>query len=87
MKRDPVSNLMPPELIALTRFCQAALIMLNARMFTLLGMVMCAGAFAWVLLDPHWIRFAGACAFAALVYLPVLSMERARVKQESNHEG
>ncbi len=86
MKRDPVSALMPPELIALARFCQAALIMLNARMFTLLGMLLCAGLFAWTMLDPHWIRFAGACAFAVLVYIPVQRMEDNRIKQEASHE-
>lgn len=85
MKRDPVSNLMPPELLALTRFCQAALIMLNARMFTLLGMCLCAALFGWTMLDPHWIRFAGACAFAGLVYLPALRMEVNRIKQENDN--
>ncbi len=84
MKRDAVENLVPPQIIALARFCQAALIILNARLMMLLAMLLAAGLFAWTMADPHWIRFAGACAFALLVFLPAYTLESKRRKEESN---
>ncbi len=87
MKRDSVQNLLPPELVALARVCQALMTVLNARLFTLLGMLLCAGAFGYVLWQPDWIRFAGACAFAALVYLPIVRIENGRIVQQENDNG
>lgn len=84
MKRDAIEAMLPPEIIMLTRFCRAALIILNARLMMLLAMLLAAGMFAWTLADPHWIRFAGACAFALMVFLPAYALESKRRKEESN---
>ncbi len=77
-----VTQLLPAELIALARFCQAALTIINARLFTLLGLLLTAVAFAWVLVDPDWIRFSAACAFALLGFWPVQRMEQTRINQQ-----
>ncbi len=77
---------MPAELMVIARVASAALTILNARLFTLLGMLLCAAAFGYVLWQPDWIRFAGACAFAALVYLPIVKLESNRINQEKNDE-
>lgn len=82
MKTDPVTNLMPVELVALARFCKAAMLVLNARLFTLLGMALCACAFGWVMWMPDWTRFASAVAFALLVFWPLQRMETQRVAQQ-----
>ncbi len=87
MKRE-IENLMPQELVAVARISQALLIVLNARLFTLLGMALSAALFGWVMWQPDWIRFAGACAFAALVFLPIhrLEQRRQQAAQEATNE-
>lgn len=75
MKREPIANLRPQELINLAKFCQAALIILNARALTLLSMLLSAAAFGYVLWQPDWIRAFGACAFALLVFWPLQRAE------------
>ena len=85
MKRDPVTSLMPPQIVALARFSQAALIMLNARMFGATALICSAAAFAYVLYAPDDIRLAGACAFALLVLWPCLRLETQR--RESQPQG
>jgi len=80
--KNEIKNLLPEELIRLARFCQAALLLLNARMFTLLGMLLSACLFGWVLWQPDWIRFAGAVAFAILVFMPLQRMENQRVVKQ-----
>lgn len=81
MKND-IKNLVPQEVIFLARFCQNAMLILNARLFTLLGMLLCAMAFGWVMWLPDWTRFAAACAFAVIVYLPAQRMESRRIVQQ-----
>lgn len=73
---------MPAELVALSRFCQAALVILNARLFTLLGTMLSACAFGWVMWIPDWTRFAAAVGFALLVFLPLQRMEARRIAQQ-----
>lgn len=80
--RNEIERLVPAELMAVARVAQALLIVLNARLFTLLGMGLCAALFGWVLWQPDWIRFAGACAFAILCYLPAQRMEQRRIENE-----
>ncbi len=85
--RNEIENLLPQELVAVARISQALLIVLNARLFTLLGMALSASLFGWVMWQPDWIRFAGACAFAVIVYLPVQRLEHNRNKaQEQANE-
>ncbi len=85
MKRESAQNLVPEEVIIVARVAKAMLAVINARMFTLLGMILSACAFGYVLWQPDWIRFAAACAFAALVYLPIIRIEQR--KQENENEG
>lgn len=85
--KNEIRNLMPAELIALARFCQAALLALNARLFTLLALVLDFVLFGFAALDPHWIRFACACAFAVLVFIPVQRMEADRIVKTQGDEN
>lgn len=85
--KNETANLMPAHVIALARFSQAALVALNARLFTLVAMLLAFGLFAWSALDPHWIRFATACAFAVLVFYPVHRMEQNKVVNEGGENG
>lgn len=78
MKPEKINNLRPQELIVLVKFCQAAFLILNARMFTLLGMSLSGAAFGYVLYQPDWIRVFAACAFAMLVFWPLQRMESAK---------
>lgn len=82
MEPKKVTPIRPPELVALTRFVQASFLILNARVFTLTALFMCAAAFAYVLYRPDWIRFAGACAFAAMVFLPCIRLESQSTKPQ-----
>lgn len=84
--KNEIANLMPKELMMLVRFCNAALIILNARLFTLLGAVMSFILFGWVLWQPDWIRFAGACAFALFCFLPLQRMEARKEITGEQHE-
>ena len=79
--KNEIKNLMPRELMALARFCQAALIALNARMFTLLGTLLSACAFGWTMWQPDWTRFASAVAFALLIFWPLQRMEANRATE------
>ena len=85
--KNEIKNLMPYELMALARFCQAALILLNARMFTLLTTLLSACLFGWVLWQPDWIRFAAACAFALLVGVPLQRMEAQRIVKTEGEQN
>lgn len=83
MQRE-TGKLIPQELVALATVCKALLVIVNARLFTLLGMLLCAAAFGYVLWQPDWIRAFAACAFACLVYWPLVRME---VKRTAQPEG
>lgn len=76
--KNEMQHLMPKEMVALARFCQAAMLILNARLFTLVGLLLCAAAFGYVLWQPDAVRLAGACAFALLVFWPLQRMEARR---------
>lgn len=82
--KDETQHLIPEELMFLARFCREALVILNARLFTLLGTLLAAAMFGWVLWQPDWIRFAGACAFALLVFWPLQRMEYRRIAKEAS---
>jgi hypothetical protein len=82
MKMDRITNLLPAEMMGLARFCGAAMTIINARLFTLLGALLAWALFGWVLWQPDWIRFAGACAFALMVFLPLQRMEHRRIIKE-----
>lgn len=73
-----------PEILAVIRFAQVLLRVVSERLLLILGMVICAVLFGWVMLAPDWIRVAGACAFAILVYLPIVRQDRA---QQQRKEG
>lgn len=87
--KNEMKNLVPRELIALVNFCQAAMLILNARLFTLLGLLLCAGAFGYALWVPDYTRTITAVAFAVIVYLPLLRMEARReiVTKQGDENG
>lgn len=86
--KNEMKNLMPQEMVAIARITQALMVILNARLFTLLGMALCASGFGWVLWQPDWIRAFAACAFAVLVYWPLVRMEAQRhAKTEGETNG
>lgn len=74
--RNDLPGLGAAQVIALAAFARAAMMVLTARILTLLSMLLSAGGFAWVLVDPHVIRLAAACAFALLVFWPCQRLER-----------
>lgn len=85
--KNELKNLLPQELMIVARVAQAMLITINARLFTLAGMAACAMLFGWVMWQPDWIRAFGACAFAVLVYWPLVRMEAKRIAQTNEaHE-
>lgn len=57
------------------------MMVLNARVFTLLGLLLSAAAFGYVLYQPDWVRAFAACAFALLVFWPLQRMEAQRHQQ------
>ncbi len=84
--KNELSKMVPQELVMLAHVAQGLLIILNARLFTLLGMFLCASAFGWVLWQPDWIRAFAACAFAMIVYWPVVRMEAKRIAATTEGE-
>lgn len=84
--KNELEHLVPRELVALAGACRRLVLILNARVFTFLTMMLCAGAFAWVLYDPNWIRFGAACAFAVLVFWPAYRLENAKREREDHGE-
>ena len=78
--------MMPAQVIALARFSQAALTVLNARLFTLVGMLLAAAGFGYVLYQPDWIRAFAACAFAVLVFWPLQRLEVQRLAKKENDD-
>ncbi len=76
--KNEIDRLVPMQVVALAKFCRAAMLILNARLFTLVGLIFCAVGFGWVMWQPDWVRFAGACAFALLVFWPLQRMEARR---------
>lgn len=73
------------EIQALVQFAHVGIRVVNERLLTLLGMIICAALFAVVMWQPDWVRLAAAGAFAVLVYLPLLRHEQQK-KQEPKGE-
>lgn len=73
-----MNKMMAPEIEAVIRFAQAGLLALTDRVLTVLSLLGTMSLFAWVMWEPHWIRFAGACAFALLVLWPLMRHEAAK---------
>ena len=85
--KNELQNLVPREIVMLANFCRAAMLILNARLFTLAGLCMAFILFGWVMLTPDWIRFAGACAFSLGVFWPLQRMEaRREISTGGNYE-
>lgn len=78
MKND-VESLSAAQILALARFCREAMVVINARLFTLFGLLLCAGAFGFAIWQPEYPRIVAACAFAVLVFWPLQRMEAKRL--------
>lgn len=76
--KNEMHTIGPAQMIALGRAVHAGLMILNARLFTLLALACSAAMFTWVIYAPDPLRLATAAAFAILVYLPVLRLETQR---------
>ncbi len=79
MNREELKNLVPQEVVILANVAHSLMLVLNARLFTLLGMSFCAAAFGWVMWQPDWIRAFAACAFTVLCFWPLARMEANRI--------
>lgn len=86
--KNEMEKLVPQELMMLARFCQAAMLILNARMFTMLGLLMAFSMFAWAAWKSDYVAVVAACAFSLLVFLPLQRMELRReiITKGSNDE-
>lgn len=73
-----MQNMRSAELDAVIRFAQAGLTALTDRVLTLLSLAGSVAMFGYLMLEPTWIRFAGACAFAVLVQYPLMRHEAAK---------
>lgn len=73
-----MNKMQAPEVEAVIRFAQAGLLALTDRVMTLLSLGGCIVLFGWLMHEPDWIRFAGACAFSLLVFYPLMRLEAAK---------
>lgn len=73
--KNEMQNLVPQELMVLVRFCKAAMLILNARLFTMTAMFMAFGLFAWGAWKSDYVSVVAACAFSLFIYLPAQRME------------
>lgn len=71
----------PQEIQMLVNVSQALMTIAGERALSLLGMIICASLFGWVLYAPDLIRLAAASLFSVLVYLPVARREQAKAPQ------
>jgi len=77
-----MNKMQAPEVEAVIRFAQAGLLALTDRVFTLVSLLGTTTLFGWVMLEPNWIRLAGACAFALLVLWPLMRHEAAKKESQ-----
>lgn len=73
----------PSEIQALVTFAQVGLRLVSERLLSLVGMVICAVLFGWVMWSPDLTRLAGASLFALIVYLPLVRYEREKQKEQT----
>ncbi len=76
--RNEIESLAPAQLIVLVQFCKAAMLILNARMFTLGGLLMAFGLFGYAAWRAEYASLLAAAAFALMVFLPLQRMEARR---------
>lgn len=73
-----MKTMQAPEIEAVIQFARTGLLALTDRVLTFLSLLGTMALFGWVMLEPNWIRFAGACAFALLVLWPLMRHEAAK---------
>lgn len=84
--KDESKYLQPFDVARLAAFSRLALTALNARMLTLGAFLSATALFSWVLWQPDWLRFAGACAYALLVLWPLQRADMARIAAAEQRE-
>lgn len=72
----------PPEVEAVIAFARQAMVALSERVLTLLGLLGTCAMFTYAMLNPDWLRFGGACAFAMLVFWPLMRLEAAKKEKQ-----
>lgn len=70
-----MDNMRPAEVEAVIRFARAGLSALSERSLTWAGLFLSAALFAYAAWEATWIQAAAACAFAVLVYWPLVRLE------------
>lgn len=73
-----MSDMRPAEVDAVIRFAQIGLRTLSERALTWTALAGCMASFGYAAMEPDWIRVGGACAFAVLVFWPLLKLETLR---------
>lgn len=66
--KNEMQQLGHAQMLALSRFCYAALLILNARALTFIAMLVTAAAFGVVMWQPDPYRLGAAALFAMLVF-------------------
>lgn len=64
----------------LVKFVKVGLLVLTYRALVIISLFMCAIGFGWALYIPNWERLAIVCAFACLVFWPIVRMNVAETK-------
>lgn len=68
-------DMRPAEVEAVLQYARTTLKVLSERALTWASLLGCMVAFGWALHDPHWVRVVAACAYATLVFWPMLKLE------------
>ncbi len=69
------------EVDAVIKFARIGLQSLSERALSWTALAGCMGLFGYAASEPDWKRVAGACAFAVLVFWPLLRLEAAKKEQ------
>lgn len=68
----------PAEVDAVIKFARIGLQTMSERVLSVMALVGCMALFGYAAAEPDWKRVAGACAFAVLVFWPLLRLEAAK---------
>ena len=65
----------PAEVDAVIKFARMGMQTLSERALTYVGLLASIGIFGWAIYDGAWSATATACAFAVLVFWPLVRLE------------
>jgi len=70
----------------LVKFVRVGMLVLTNRLLVIISLSMCGIGFGWALYIPTWERLAIVCAFACLVFWPIVKLDIANSKKEQENE-